>query len=213
MTPGKPHISIIVAIADNMAIGKDNNLLWHISEDLRYFKSITGGHTVIMGRKTWDSLGRPLPNRRNIVISRTLADRSGKEISGVEFYPSLETALEAALKPQSLNPGNSTAQNVINPNVVLHTHAKVMSGDDTASITSNTSITSDEVFIIGGGEIYRQAIPIATKIYATLVHINVDDADTFFPEIDSSVWHEIHRESFPHGEKFEHPFEFVVFEK
>jgi dihydrofolate reductase len=65
-------ISIIVAVADNLAIGKDNNLLWHISEDLKYFKRITGGHTVIMGRKTWESIGRPLPNRRNIVISRSL---------------------------------------------------------------------------------------------------------------------------------------------
>jgi len=208
MTPGKPHISIIVAIADNMAIGKDNNLLWHISEDLRYFKRITGGHTVIMGRKTWDSLGRPLPNRRNIVISRSLSGKPDNETAkGVEFFPSLESALEAALNPQDLKYSNSTVQNSTNPNVVSHTHTQEVSRDQAAFSTP------DEVFIIGGGEIYRQAIPIATKIYATLVHINVDDADTYFPNINPSEWHETHRDSFPHGEKFVHPFEFVVFEK
>ena len=86
-------ISIIVAIATNGAIGKDNQLLWHISEDLKYFKRVTAGHTVIMGRKTWESIGRPLPNRRNIVISRSLNAHS---IFGAEVFPSLVEAISAS---------------------------------------------------------------------------------------------------------------------
>lgn len=164
-------ISIIVAVADNLAIGKDNNLLWHISEDLKYFKRITAGHTVIMGRKTWESIGRPLPNRRNIVISRSLRADS---LAGAEVFPSLEEALSAS---------------------------------------GGAGESSEEVFIIGGGEIYRQAIPLADKIYLTRVHINISDADTFFPAFDEEVWKETGRESFDRGEKFERPFEFIVLER
>lgn len=167
-------VSIIVAIADNGAIGKDNQLLWHITEDLRYFKRITAGHTVIMGRKTWESIGRPLPNRRNIVISRSLT-----ATEGVEIFPSMEAAIKAA--------------------------------SDQGTHSGETS--SEEVFIIGGGEIYRQAIPFADRIYLTLVHTNITDADTFFPSIDYTEWHEISRETYPRGEKFEKPFEFILLER
>ena len=164
-------ISIIVAVADNLAIGKDNNLLWHISEDLKYFKRITGGHTVIMGRKTWESIGRPLPNRRNIVISRSLKADS---LAGAEVFPSLEDAISA-----SAGGGSS----------------------------------SEEVFIIGGGEIYRQALPIADRLYLTIVHTAIYDADTFFPEVEEREWREVGRESFERGEKFGRPYEFVVLER
>ena len=160
-------ISIIVAVADNLAIGKDNNLLWHISEDLKYFKRITGGHTVIMGRKTWESIGRPLPKRRNIVISRSLKVDS---LAGAEVFGSLESAL--------------------------------------ATLPAN-----EEHFIIGGGEIYREALPLAEKLYITFVHITVNDADTFFPEVEEREWREVGRESFERGEKFGRPFEFVVLER
>ena len=160
-------ISIIVAVADNLAIGKDNNLLWHISEDLKYFKRITGGHTVIMGRKTWESIGRPLPNRRNIVISRSLKVDS---LAGAEVFGSLESAL--------------------------------------ATLPAN-----EEHFIIGGGEIYRQALPIADRLYLTIVHTAIYDADTFFPAVDERVWREVGRENFERGEKFGRPFEFVVLER
>lgn len=160
-------ISIIVAVADNLAIGKDNNLLWHISEDLKYFKRITGGHTVIMGRKTWESIGRPLPNRRNIVISRSLKVDS---LAGAEVFGSLESALV-------------------------------------------TLPANEEHFIIGGGEIYREALPLAEKLYITFVHITVNDADTFFPEVEEREWREVGRESFERGEKFGRPFEFVVLER
>lgn len=158
-------MNIIVAIADNNAIGKDNQLLWHISEDLRYFKKVTMGATVVMGRKTYESIGKPLPGRRNIVVSRSL-----KEITGVEVFASVEAVIE------------------------------------------EFKDSAEEVFIIGGGELYRSMLPYASKLYITFVHVTIPDADTFFPEIDPSLWHEISRESFPRGEKFEYPFEFVVFE-
>jgi dihydrofolate reductase len=88
---GAGNLSIIVAVAENNAIGRDNRLLWHISEDLKYFRQITSGHTVIMGRKTFESIGKPLPNRRNIVVSRTLAPQSG-----ITVAPSVTDALQLA---------------------------------------------------------------------------------------------------------------------
>lgn len=159
-------ISIIVAISDNSAIGCKNQLLWHISEDLQYFKRVTRGHTVIMGWNTWESLGKALPNRRNIIVSRTLASAQGAEV-----FLSIPDALAASAHE------------------------------------------GDEVFIIGGGEIYRQFLPLADRLYLTLVHTTIEDADTFFPKIDYTHWREIFRESHPRGEKFEHPFEFIVLER
>ncbi|MEG2317209.1 MAG: dihydrofolate reductase [Rikenellaceae bacterium] len=136
------NISIIVAIASNGAIGKDNDLLWHLKADLKHFKAITTGHTIIMGRKTFESIGRPLPGRRNVVIS------SQKEfcMDGIEVFHSLEEVLEAVK-----NDG--------------------------------------EVFVIGGGEIYRQTMPLATKLYLTVVDREYE-ADTFFVGIDYSQWQE-----------------------
>ncbi|MDR3235543.1 MAG: dihydrofolate reductase [Prevotellaceae bacterium] len=157
-------INIIVAIAANNAIGKDNRLLWHISEDLKYFRRITLGHTVAMGRKTFESIGKPLPNRRNIVISRTLPPQDGAEV-----YTSITEAL---------------------PHIQ----------------------TGEDVFIIGGGVVYREALPLAQKLYVTQVG-KAYEADTFFPEIKTAEWREISREDFPCGEQFPHPFSFVVYER
>lgn len=141
-------ISIIVAVAKNGVIGGENKLLWHISDDLKRFKAITSGHGVVMGRKTFESLGRPLPNRRNVVISRN-ADfvASGADVVG------------------SLN----AAVSLFDPN--------------------------DETFVIGGGEIYRQAMLVADKLYITEVDKDYE-GDTFFPCVDKDVWKEILRE--PH---------------
>ena len=159
-------ISIVAAVADNGAIGKDNQLLWHITEDMRYFRKLTTGHTVIMGRKTWESIGKPLPNRRNIVVSKSFSAADFKTLNGsVEVFPSLEAALKAS---------------------------------------------ENEVFVIGGGEIYSQAIPLADKMYLTRVHITVEEADTFFPRLNFSDWREVSRNYFPRGEVFQYPFEFVV---
>lgn len=133
-------ISIIVAVAENQVIGFDNHLLWHISEDLKRFKCLTLGHHVIMGRKTYESVGKPLPGRINIVVSR----QNNLTVEGCLVAKSLEEALELAKQ-------------------------------------------DSELFIIGGGDIYKQALPIADKIYFTRVHAGFP-GDTFFPELNLSEW-------------------------
>ena len=149
-----PHLSIIVAIAENWAIGKNNELLAKIPGDLKHFKEITTGHMVIMGKRTWYSLpNRPLPNRVNMVIT----DVPGEEIDGCVMAYSIEDAVNKADKEK-------------------------------------------ESFIIGGGMIYRQFLPLADKLYLTRVHKSFD-ADTFFPEIDFTQWELISEE--PHPEALE----------
>jgi dihydrofolate reductase len=155
-------LSIIVAIAKNNAIGKDNQLLWHISEDLKYFRQVTSGHTVIMGRKTFESIGKPLPNRKNIVVSRTLPPQDG-----ITVVSSIAEALQ-------------------------HT------------------ANEPEVFVIGGGTIYRETFPLAQKLYITQVHENYE-GDTFFPAIDPAEWQETARTDFPRGAQFPHAFSFLVY--
>lgn len=139
-------INIIVAVGSNGVIGCHNKLLWHISEDLKNFKRITTGHPVVMGRKTFESLGRALPGRRNIVISR----QSDLQLEGAEVVGSLNEAV-----------GLFSAE--------------------------------DEVFIIGGGQIYAQAMALADKIYITEVE-QAPDGDTFFPAINAETWREVFRE-------------------
>lgn len=136
-----PTISIIAAIGRKRELGRDNDLLWHISADLKRFKRITSGHPVIMGRKTFDSINnKPLPNRRNIVITNSV-DNS---FTGIEIAHSVEEALE------KIEPG-------------------------------------EEVFILGGATIYDQFLPIADKMYLTLVDEEYE-ADTYFPQYDESEW-------------------------
>jgi dihydrofolate reductase len=135
----KPLTSIICAIGKNRAIGRDNKLLWDIPHDLQHFKDITSGHPVIMGRKTFESIGRPLPGRTNIIITRSENYRQ----AGCLVIHSLEEAIKGA---QEIDP--------------------------------------EEVFVIGGGSIYAQAIDLADKLYLTIVDDVIEDADTFFPEYD-----------------------------
>lgn len=149
-------LSIIACISkDNRAIGYQNRLLYHLPSDMVRFRELTTGHTIIMGRKTFDSLPNgALPHRRNIVVSKSL-----KEIDGGEVYPTLEEALRAA------------------------------QGDTLSAPKEDTGITSpEEIFIIGGESIYRQALPAARKLYLTIVDKEPEQADTFFPVIDSSAW-------------------------
>lgn len=146
------NISLIAAISENSCIGKNGELPWHIPEDLAHFKELTLNHSVIMGRKTWESLPerfRPLPNRTNIVITR---QANYVVPSGVLVYGSLSEMLQH------------------------HQH--------------------DELFIIGGAEIYAQSLPLGQKLYITHVHQTVD-GDTFFPLIDPSRWKESAREDHP----------------
>lgn len=161
-------ISIIVAKAENNAIGKDNSLLWHISADLKYFKKVTTGHAVIMGYNTFRSIGeKPLPGRRNIVVSR----RHGPvEDCGVEFAGTIEDAVNAV-----------------------------------------QAAGEKEAFIIGGGQIYRTSLPLADRLYITEVHTVIGDADTFFPEIDMSVWKEEYRSERMTDDKSGYDYSFVTY--
>ena len=157
-------ISIIVAVAANGVIGDNNSLLWHISEDLRNFKRITSGHPVVMGRKTFESLGRPLPNRENVVITRQQI-----AIEGCRVVHSLDEAI--AMFPED-----------------------------------------EEVFIIGGAQIYAQALDAADKLYLTRVEHDYE-GDTSFPEWDATRWRLTSREAFPRGEKYPYPFAFEEYER
>ena len=153
-------ISIIVAIAENGVIGDKNALLWNIKEDMRRFRTTTMGHPVVMGRKTFESIGRPLPKRTNVVITR-----GDSEFEGCLVAHSIEEAV------------------------------KMFSPDE-------------EVFIIGGAQIYKQALPLADKLYLTVVHRNYE-GDTSFPEIDYSEWREVAREEFGRGEEYDGAFTFI----
>ncbi len=133
-------ISLILSVGKNNEIGKNNDLVWHFHEDMRFFRKTTTGNTVIMGRKTFESLPKILPNRRNIVIS---GDKSLK-IDGAEVANSVEEALEIA--------------------------------------------KNDNVFVIGGGRIYAQLLPLASRLYLTEIEAECSDADTFFPKFDKSLW-------------------------
>ena len=166
---------IIVAIADNNAIGKDNALLWHISEDLKFFKRTTTGCPVIMGRKTFESIGRPLPKRTNIVISRGFTAPEG-----VIVVPSLAEAYSVAEKAFSGTPDQ---------------------------------IWDPRCFIIGGGQIYAQAIAEADRLVVTHVHTVIEDADTFFPEIDPSIWQAEERSEMLHDDESGFDFEFVTYKR
>lgn len=159
--------NIIVAIADNNAIGRNNELLWHISEDLRFFRRTTLGSPVIMGRKTFGSIGRALPGRVNIVVSRGFS--TGEE---VEVVGSLEAAF---------------------------------------AVAEDTNL--EKCFVIGGGQIYAQALPLADRLVVTHVHTVIEDADTFFPEIDPEVWHVAQRSEMFTDEETGYQFEFVEYEK
>lgn len=158
-------IALIAAVAKNNAIGKDNQLLWHITEDLKYFRAVTSGGTVIMGRKTFESVGKPLPKRRNIVISRN----NDYEAEGIEMAKSLEEAF-------------------------------LLAAND------------EKVFVIGGGEIYRQAMPFADYLYITWVNVEYE-ADTFFPEVDLNTWSVVEATDYERGSAFGYPFSFVKYKK
>lgn len=157
-------ISIIAAVAQNGVIGDRNALLWHISEDMKHFKTLTTGHPVVMGRKTWESLGRPLPNRTNVVITRQAV-----EIPGCRVVHSLEEAMA------------------------------LFAADE-------------EIFIIGGAQIYAEALPVADRLYLTRVEHDYE-GDTRFPVWNEQEWQLVASESFACGAKFPYPFAFERYER
>jgi dihydrofolate reductase len=155
-------IKIIVAMSKNRVIGNNNELIWKLSSDLKRFKELTTGHPVVMGRKTYESIGRPLPNRRNIIITRN----SEYEVEGCEVVSSLEEAL---------------------------------------------LLTNNDCFIIGGGEIYKQSLELADKIYLTLVHKDFE-GDTQFPEL-SKEWAIIDNKDFEADQKNEYNYSFIEYDR
>ena len=160
-----PRLSLIAALAKNHVIGIENRLPWKLPEDLAHFKALTLGHPIVMGRKTFESLGRPLPGRRNIVITRN-ADYAPV---GCETAPSISEAIALCAE-------------------------------------------ADEIFFIGGAELYKQVLPLVERMYLTEVQIEAQ-GDAWFPDFDPSAFREISREAHT-GEKGDAlAFDFVVYER
>lgn len=161
------NISIVAAIADNNVIGKNNQLIWHIPEDLKHFKNLTTGHTIIMGRKTYESIGKALPNRKTIIISR----QNNYFATGCIVVPTIDAALLLAKDEK-------------------------------------------EVFVAGGGEIYRQVInlPCTTRLYITKISADFD-GDTFFPDIDPLLWELISEVEHLPDNKNPHPYAFQTYKR
>ncbi|MFV8781225.1 dihydrofolate reductase [Microbulbifer sp. SA54] len=163
-------LAMIVAMARNRAIGRENALPWRISGDLQFFKRTTLGKPVVMGRKTFESIGRPLPGRENIVITRNPEWKT----DGVTIAPDLEQALQVA---------------------------------DTVAKRDGAG----EIMVIGGAQVYRQAMSLAARLYITEVAAEVD-GDAFFPEVDSN-WQEASRECYPASERDEFAYCLVQYDR
>ncbi len=199
------RVNIIAAIADNLALGNQGGLLWHISEDLKYFKRVTMGSPVIMGRKTFDSLGRALPGRLNVVITR---NPKAVPANGVVVASSLEDALRAASGAVS----SSEAVCVdFPPETCAGMDSKGVSVEGGSVEVVSKDGSCGDVFIIGGGEIYRQALPLADRLYITRVHTVPAEADTYFPPIDPEIWELVTSSEVQHDEASALDFEFVVY--
>ena len=154
----RPRVALIAAVAANGTIGLDNRLPWRLPKDLQRFKALTLGHPVVMGRRTWESIGRPLPGRMNIVVTRATRIAA----PGCRVAHSLEEALEAAAG-------------------------------------------ADEVFVVGGADLYRVALPFAERLLLTEIRREFA-GDAFFPAFDRAVFREISRESQPATESLEYDF-------
>lgn len=166
------QVAIYVAVAENGVIGRDNGLPWKLSSDLKRFKAGTMGKPIIMGRKTWESIGKPLPGRVNIVVTR---DRAFKA-EGAEVVGSLDEALTLG-----------------------RVRGRCMAG-------------ADEICVVGGSEIYRQALPLADRLHVTHVLASVE-GDARFPDIDPAVWEEVRSEELPAGERDSHATRYAVYER
>ena len=159
-------ITLIAAVAENNALGKDNKMIWHLPDDFKHFKTRTSGHHIIMGRKTFESFPSPLPNRTSVIITR----QADYKADGCIIAGSLDEALNAC--PQD-----------------------------------------EEVFVIGGGEIYNQSISLADKLDITRVHAEFPDADAYFPQIDESKWKLSEAVFHPKDEKHAYEMTFQVYLK
>jgi dihydrofolate reductase len=160
-------ISLVVAAAENNAIGKNNQLLWHLPNDLKFFKNITWAGVVIMGRKTFESVNKPLPGRLNIVVTGNAAWTAGGVLVANDLHQAIALAEKENFK---------------------------------------------EISIIGGGEIYKQAMPLADIIFMTRVHTSID-GDTYFPEIHTNYWTLIEKNDFLKDEKHAYDYSFEKWER
>ncbi len=165
-------MALVVAMDEGRLIGVENRLPWRLPADLRHFRRLTWGRPVVMGRRTFESIGRPLPGRRNLVVSRQAADGRRGASEGVEVTPSLEAALRRAWEQAG----------------------------------------GGEVMVIGGMSLYRQALPLARRIYLTEVHARFQ-GDAHFPELDPAGWREVAREDHPADAENPVPYSFVVLER
>jgi dihydrofolate reductase len=163
------HVSIIVAVAENGVIGRDGELPWHLSEDLRRFKRLTMGHTMVMGRRTWESIGRPLPGRRTIVVSRQ-------------------------------------------PEYHVDADDVAVAGNFDATVKAAAAAGEDEVFVVGGAELYREALPRADRLYITRVLARVE-GDTYFPQFDKTQWQLISADHHTADNKNQYPVNFECYER
>lgn len=161
-------ISLVAAVARNNAIGKDNTLLWHLPADFRHFKNTTSGHYILMGRKTFDSFPKPLPNRTHLIITR---------------------------RPDMKVPENCFAFSSVK-----------------AALQFAETRGEEVVYVIGGGEIYRETMGIANELVITHVEATFKDADTFFPEIGND-WHPVSETLFKADEKNNYDFTITVYER
>ena len=164
-------LSLIVAMSENHVIGVDNKLPWRLPNDLQYFKRVTMGKPVVMGRKTFESIGKPLPGRRNIVISR----QQGYSVAGVDVVDSLASA--------------------------------VALGKDIAFIDGH-----NEVMVIGGAQIYQQALVLAERLYITHVAATIE-GDAFFPQVEWGSYQEVAREDFVAQDANPYDYSFVVYDR
>lgn len=158
-------LSIIAALSENYVIGKDNQLPWHLPADLKRFKKITWGKPILMGRKTYESIGRPLPGRRNIIVTRN----PDFQAEGCEIVHSLDQGLSLVRD-------------------------------------------SAEVMVIGGAELFAQALPRASCMYLTVIHQHIE-GDCFFPRWDAKQWREVERADFVADSKSHQGYSFVVLER
>ncbi len=160
-------IKILVAFDENRVIGKNNALIWHLPADLQRFKTLTTGHVIIMGRKTYESIGRPLPNRTTIAITR---------------------------------------QETFNPEGILVSHSLE------EAILKAKSISREDIYIVGGAEIYQMSLAVADQILVTQLH-DIFDGDTYFPEIPLDTWEIVTREKGITDEKNKFQYSFLTYQK
>ena len=162
-----PILSAIFAMDENRLIGNKNQLPWRMPADLKHFKTITSGHPILMGRKTYESIGRPLPNRTNIIITRD----ANYQAPGCRVVTSIDQALQIA-----------AADN------------------------------KQEIFIIGGAEVYKQSLPLVNKLYITIIHHQFE-GDAYFPELNRAEWQEVSCEKHEADADNIYPYQFLRWER